>query len=115
MMRRIGCGDDDQVDGPREQVVDATKEFDIRIARVRRAPATALDDGGEAETFHGANDGCVEYLACKAEPDESNGEHDRRLYRESGASLWLSVCKAHSPLELVLTPWPPLPSGDGAG
>ena len=77
MMRRIGCGDDDQVDGPREQLVDATKEFDIRIARVRRAPPTALDDGGEAETFHGANHGCVEYLACKAEPDESDGEHDR--------------------------------------
>src|SRR2546425_3136832 len=30
MVRRIGCGDDDQVEGPGEQLIDATHEFDIR-------------------------------------------------------------------------------------
>src|ERR1051325_3229208 len=100
MMGRIGCGDDDQVDGPREQLVDAAEEFDISVARVRRAPSArpaALDDGGEAETFYRANDGRVEYLARKAEPDPAGGEHERLLYTGSGGSLWWSSPPAPSP------------------
>src|SRR2546425_8764184 len=73
MMGRIGCGDDDQVDGPGEQLIDAADEGDICIARVRRA--MTLDDGGKAETLDRANDGRVKYLACEAVTDESDVEH----------------------------------------
>jgi len=41
----LGVGDDDQVDGPVEQFVDAVDEVRIRIARVRRTPPMALHDG----------------------------------------------------------------------
>ena len=79
MMRRIGCCDDDQVDAPGEQLVDAANELDIRIAWVWRAPPAppaALDDGGEAKTLDRANDGSVKHLACEAETDEADVEHD---------------------------------------
>src|SRR5439155_950357 len=73
MMRRVRGGDDDQVDGPGEQLIDAADEFDVCIARVCRA--AALDDGGEVEAVDRANDGGVKYLAREAETDESDVEH----------------------------------------
>ena len=75
MVRGIRRGDDDQVDGPREQLLDAAHEFDIRVARVRRA--VALHDRGQAEAVDRANHGCVKYPAGEAETDESDVEHDR--------------------------------------
>jgi hypothetical protein len=36
----------------------------------------ALHDGGQAETFHHANDGCVKRLPGEAEPDQSDVDHD---------------------------------------
>src|SRR5256885_2172422 len=75
MVRCVGCGDDDQIDGPGEQLIDAAHEFDSCITRVRRAPPMALDDGGEAETVDHANDGCVECLAGESETNEAHGEH----------------------------------------
>src|SRR5439155_776917 len=42
VMRRVGRGDDDQVDSPVEQLIHAANECDIGIARVWRA--TALHD-----------------------------------------------------------------------
>ncbi len=77
MVRRIGCGDDDQIHGPGEQLIDAAHEFDICVARVRRAPPMTLDDGGEAEPFYCANDRRVECLTRKAQTHESDVEHDR--------------------------------------
>src|SRR2546430_10721669 len=71
------CGDDDQIDGPGEQLIDAAHEFDSCVARVRRASPMTLDDGGEAETFDHANHGRMECLARKAETHESDVEHDR--------------------------------------
>src|SRR2546430_10138157 len=72
MMRRVGGGDDDQVDGPGEQLIHAADEVDIRITGVRGA--VALDDGAEAQTRDRANDGCVEYFAGEAEADEADVE-----------------------------------------
>ena len=82
-MRRIGCGDDDQVNAAGEQLVDAADEFDVWIARVWCA--SALDDGGQTETRDRANDRRVEYSAREAETDESDVEHDRDgLYQKQG-------------------------------
>src|SRR5256885_1593930 len=77
VVRCVGCGDDDQIDGPGEQLIDAAHEFDSCVARVRRASPMSLDDGGEAEPLYHANDGRVECLARKAETHESDVEHDR--------------------------------------
>src|SRR3989449_3235448 len=77
MMRCVGCGDDDQIDRPGEQLIDAAHEFDVCVARVRRAPPMTLDDGGEAETFDHTNHGRMECLTRKSETHESDVEHDR--------------------------------------
>src|SRR5439155_25726343 len=77
MVRRIGCGYDDQVDGPGEQLIDAADELDICITRVRRGSPMALDDGGEAETFYHTNHGRMECLTCKSETHQADVEHDR--------------------------------------
>src|SRR5437867_12732909 len=83
-MRRVGRGDDDQVDSPVEQLIHAANECDIGIARVWRA--TALHDGRKAETLDHTNHRCVEYLAREAETDQSEIEHEGRLYKDRAAS-----------------------------
>ena len=77
MMRSVGGGDDDQVDGPGEQLIHARDEVDVRVTLVGRALPVALHDGVEAETIDRANDRGVEDLAGEAETDQSDGEHDR--------------------------------------
>jgi len=97
MMRRIGCGDDDQVDGPSEELIDAADEFDIRIARVWRAPA--LNDGSESETLDRANDGGVEYFAREAKTDEADVQrHVNSLskYGQGAAALVASPLPIHA-------------------
>src|SRR3989454_10945538 len=45
ILRCVGCGDDDQIDGPGEQLIDAAHEFDSCVARVRRAsPMTRSEE-----------------------------------------------------------------------
>src|SRR2546430_15892500 len=72
MMRRVGGRDDDQIDGPGEQLVHVRDEVDARIARVWRA--VALHDGVQAQTRDRADDRGVEDLAGEAETDESDVE-----------------------------------------
>src|SRR5205814_3089271 len=81
MMRRVGGRDDDEVNGPGEQLVHARDEVDARVARVGRAPPVALHDGVEAETIHRADDRGMEYFAGEAETNESDVEE---FFREEG-------------------------------
>jgi len=73
MVARVRRGDDDHVERPAEQLVDARHEVHIGIARVRRP--VALDDGRQPETRDRAKDRRVEYLAGEAEADHSDVEH----------------------------------------
>src|SRR6266508_2657902 len=77
LMRRVGCSDDDEVDGPREQLVYAADELDVRITRV--TGAAPLDDGRKTKALHGPNDGRVEDLACKAEAHHTHVEHGQMI------------------------------------
>ena len=75
MMRGIGCGHDDEIERPGQQLVDAANEFSIRIAGIRLA--VPLHDRGQAQSRHGPNDRCVKDSPSKSEADEADSErHD---------------------------------------
>lgn len=75
VMRLVGRGDDDEPDFlNREQFFKASDDADIGIG-FGSFVATALEDGGEAQSRNGANDRSVKGAAGEAKTDESDVYH----------------------------------------
>jgi len=76
MVGRVGRRDDDDVERPLQQLVDAADELDVFVERIRLA--VALHDRRQAHAVDRANDGGMKDLAREAEADEPDVDQSGR-------------------------------------